>query len=755
VSVFGTDHRTMVSIDGVIGPVSTRIAACLATGLLAVGTVAFAGSAPASAAEPAPLLVSIDSMPASLPPTGEITVTGQVTNRSKESWTDLNVYLLTSPVPLTTDAELAQAQRTDPLTEIGGRLTAAELFDPVGDLEPGASVDYTLSVPREELQITGAAGVYWLGVHVLGASEEGRLDGADGRARTFIPLMEPAGPRATMSLVMPLEAGVRRDTEGRLRNLDNWQDLLGPQGRLGRLLRLSDTTTTTPVTWVLDPAVVDAAISVAGDNPALSTAPDDGGEFEPTAPDGNSSSEPSDQTSDEASDEPSNEPSNEPSEDPSDDEPELSPQAERATDWLASFRRQAERHTVLAVAYGGADVASMLRRTFDELFVEATDLSARTMEGLDVETSPVVAPANGFLPREALASLDTLTPVLLSEAAVPAATETVIETDRGLRIVLGDNSVASGGPGPTPAYRALALRQRILSEAAVHALSSNGNQPLVVSTPQLWNPGRDWRRADFLSGLDEPWLRTVDLPTVTAMANPPDPDKDANDVEVSYPRAEARAEVPLANLLATEELGQTGDVLADLLTQNDTVGATLDKSAFLASTYLARKRPNAAAAAARASNDAIRSLMDRVRIEGPSFVTMSSEEGTFAITLVNDLDEPVTVGVRAETGSSDLVIASPEDVALGPGQRASVRLRATSLDVGVHSVSLLPTNSNGQPLGSETRFNVRSSQVGLVIWIILGVGVTLLFLASGIRIMKRVRTRGSTRDPRLKGAAAG
>lgn len=737
VSVFGTDHRTMVSIDGVIGPGSTRIAACLATGLLTVGTVTFAGSAPASAAESAPLLVSIDSMPASLPSTGEVTVTGHVTNRSKENWTDLNVYLLTSLAPLTTDAELADAQRTDPLTDIGGRLTAAELFDPVGDLEPGASVDYTLSVPREELQITGAAGVYWLGVHVLGASEEGRVDGADGRARTFIPLMEPDGPRTTMSLVMPLEAGIRRDTEGRLKNLDTWRELLGPQGRLGRLLRLSDASTTTPVTWVLDPAVVDAAISVAGDNPAISTAPDDGEETEPTEPDGNSSSAPSDLTSD----------------DPSDDEPELPAQAERAEGWLASFRRQAERHTVLAVAYGGADVASMLRRTFDELFVEATELSARTMEGLDVETSPVVAPANGFLPRQALTSLDTQTPVLLSEAAVPAATETVMETDRGLRIVLGDSSVASGGPTPTPAYRALALRQRILSEVAVHALSSNGKQPLVVSTPQLWNPGGQWRRADFLSGLDQPWLRTVDLSTLTATANPPDPDKDANDVGLSYPRAEARAELPLANLLATEELGETGEVLADLLTQNGTVDATLAKSAFLASTYLARRHPNAAAATARESNDAVRSLMDRVRIEGPSFVTMSSEEGTFAITLVNDLNEPVTVGVKAETGSTDLVIASPDVVSLGPGQRASVRLQATSLGVGLHSVSLLPTNSNGQALGSATRFNVRSSQVGLVIWIILGVGVTLLFLASGVRIIKRVRTRGSTRAPRLKGAA--
>ncbi len=740
--VEGLCHRRVDSIECVPRPVAARIAACLATGLLAVGVVPLTGSASAVAGFSTPLQVSIDSMsPAAIPAKGEITVTGQIINRSDDTWTDLNVYLLTSPGPFTTSEELAEAQQTDPAAEIGGRLTAEELYDSVGDLAPGSSISYALSVAREDLEVTGEPGVYWLGVHVLGATETGRIDGADGRARTFVPLMDRKGPRATMSLVMPLKAGVRRAPDGRLRNLRAWQDLVSPEGRLGRLIQLSGTSLGFPVTWVVDPAVLDAARSVAADNPPMSTAPTgEGDETDPGGPEESPGSSPSEGTSGDPSEDPSGDPDHE-------EAPAPSEEAEQAADWLDTLRRQSEQHTVLTVPYGDLDVASILRHGFDDLYAQATELSTQTAGDLGVETSPVVAPATGFLPKGILPKLSQETPVLLTEAAAPAAPEPVVETERGLRIVLGNSAVEQGGPTPTPPYRALALRQRILSEAALHALSPDNEQPLVVSTPQLWDPGGEWRLAEFFAGLDAAWLRPLDLPTASATTSSPIPPAEGYDVELRYPRSEARAELSIANLLATEELGETGAVFANLLTQNDTVDESLTKYAMLASSYGSRDHRDASVAMARETSARIRSLMERVRVEAPSFVTMSSEEGPFAVTLVNDLDEPVTVGVRAETGSSELVIPSPDPVSLGPGQRASVRLRATSKDIGLHSVSLVPTNSKGQPLGNATTFNVRSSQIGLVIWVIMGLGAAVLFLASAIRIIRRVRSRKAAHSP--------
>jgi len=691
------------------------------------------GGAAVAAEGDTPLEVSLGSMsPSSVPARGRITITGQVTNRSDSTWTDLNVYLLTSPEPFTTSRELEEASATDPGVEIGGRLLTPGLYDEIGDLAPGSSTKYTLSVAREDLQVSGAPGVYWLGVHVLGADPSGRDSVADGRARTFIPLMQRGGPRTRLSLVTPVKAAVERQPDGRLSDLSAWQELLSPEGRLGRLVQLSGTSFDVPLTWLVDPAVLDAARTAAVDNPPMSTGATDTDDDPTNAP------QPSNDPS--ASESSSGEP-------PGQEPPELSPEARVAAAWLDVFRRQSDQHTVLTAPYGDVDLAALLRGDNEATYQRATDLSAATMERLNVDVSPVIAPPSGYLPNLALPKIDPSTPLILGDGAAPEAQGSTAIGRQRHRIVLTDSSAGAGGPGPGPRFEALAVRQRILSEAAVHALTGGGDEPLVVSTPQLWDPGSEWRIADFFPGFDVPWLRTVDVPAVTA-GSPAE-----YDGKLSYPRAERRAELPIANLLATQELIEVGRVYADLLTRNDTVDDFTARSAMLASSYAARADANAAMLRARRTSQSIRADLRKVTIDGPPFVTMSSEEGTFQVTILNGLREPVTVGIEANTGSDDLVIPSPNPVALGPGQRASVRLQATSKEIGVHSVTLIPTSPSGEPLGTATRFNVRSSQVGLVIWVVIGLGAAVLFATVGIRIVRRMRERDSPDGPGLTDAA--
>ena len=735
----GLGHRQAVSIDGVTRSVLERVAACLATGLFGTAVAPFATIAPANAAEETPLRVSISSLtPSTIPNRGSVTITGQITNTSDESWTDLNVYALTSPAPFRTRAELAEANATDPTLAIGPRLTDTGLFDSIGDLAPGSSTNYTLSVPRRRLEISGEAGVYWLGVHVLGASALGRDGVADGRARSFIPLMEAGGPATTLSLVIPVKGKVQRESDGTLSNLEGWHEQLSPEGQLGRLLEFSGTSFDVPLTWVVDPAVLDAATTAASDNAPMSTAPtdgeDQGGEASPSP-----SPSPSQTPTDGASGEPPGE------------EPQRSAGAIEAADWLQTFRRQAAQHTVLSVPYGDLDVASALRNDFEAVFEQGTELSAATMEGQGVDSTPVVAPPDGYLPNPVLEQLDPATPVMLSDAAFPGSDRAVVETEDGHQVVLTDSAASAGGPAPTATHSTLAIRQRVISEAALHALSGQRDQPLTVGTPETWDPGSDWRIADFFAGLDVDWITTRDIPGVLANAEFRDGETPQTAESLVYPRSQRRNEIPVPNLIATKELSETGDVFANLLTRNDSVDEFLGKSALLASSATVRRRPRPAAALARETTRDIRNRMEEVRIDGQPFVVMSSEEGTLAVTIINDLQEPVTVGIEADTGSVNLVIPSPDPVELGPGERATVRLRATSKEIGVHSVSLMPTTEDGQPLGNETTFSVRSSQVGLVIWVIMGIGAAVLVIASGIRIAKRVRERKATHGPLLEG----
>ena len=66
-------------------------------------------------------------------------------------------------------------------------------------------------------------------------------------------------------------------------------------------------------------------------------------------------------------------------------------------------------------------------------------------------------------------------------------------------------------------------------------------------------------------------------------------------------------------------------------------------------------------------------------------------------------------------------------------------MSATSTSIGLHAVTLQVLTPEGTPLGSSVRFNVRASNVGLVIWVVMGVAGALLFVMIGFRILRRVR----------------
>jgi hypothetical protein len=91
----------------------------------------------------------------------------------------------------------------------------------------------------------------------------------------------------------------------------------------------------------------------------------------------------------------------------------------------------------------------------------------------------------------------------------------------------------------------------------------------------------------------------------------------------------------------------------------------------------------------------------------------------------------------------------PDPITLGPGKRTAIRLEARSNDIDVHAVTLVPTDVNGDPLGSLTQVSVRTSRVSTVIWVVIGFGLALLFAAIAVRLFRRIRARKATHGPRL------
>ncbi|HET6652442.1 MAG TPA: DUF6049 family protein [Nocardioides sp.] len=724
-------------------PVIARAAACLARGVLAgvVAAVALAltlgfapgATAPAAAlprggVDDSPLGVTLDTLtPSVIPQSGPITIRGEVTNRSEDTYTDLQVYLFHSQSPITSRASLAEAVTTDPETDVGPRVTPEGRFDEIGDLEPGETTSYSVTVRRRDLAITGDPGVYWVGAHVLGAVDGVRTGLAAGRARSFMPLVPATAPTADLGIVVPLRERVRRGADGSLLGLGHWQRSLVSDGRLGRIGQFA-AGSSGPLSWLVDPAVLDAVGSVAADDPPRFIGPDGTGpgQNEPSESASESPSETADPGDSEGSD------------DEETDEP--SAEAENARSWLDAFVADVQDDAVLALPYGDVDVPAFNGNQLHGTVRQAQRLSADTMAGLEVEMTPAVAPPAGYLPGRALSRVAPDTAVLMSDLAMPTVEDTVVSRPDGTRVVLTDTAAASGGPGPQSRTNLLALRQRILSDLALTALAGDTRQPVVVTLPSGFDPGEDWQTADFFGGLDQPWLRQIDLDEL--LADGPFP---ASDQAPLYPASQRDLHVPLANQLATRELGEVGRVYAELLSDNDSVADELAKQGMLASSYFVRRRPGAALNRTRNAAVSVRRTWQEVNVDGPPFVRMTSQTGPISITVENGLDVPVTVGLEATTRDPELTIATPEPINLGPGERAPIRLQADANSIGVHTVTIAATTEQGSRLGADTQFTVRTSNVGTFVWIVVGLGFAVLAVAIVIRLVRRVRAAAARR----------
>ena len=736
----------------------------LLAGSALLGT-AIVGSAPAAAAPPTPvepLEVTIETLtPGDLPAEGDIEVRGTVTNVDDETWTTVNLYPFVSETPMRTPAELRAARRIDPLAFVGERITDPGPYAVIDALEPGESASYSFTVDRDRVAAT-ERGVYWFGVHALGQDTAGRDSTADGRARTFLPLVDrPAeGPRDAgagtpgslpVAVVVPLRRRVLHEADGSLAETEDWaQELAG--GDLDRLVALADAADGAPLTWLVDPALTAAAARLAAGNPARSIAPtldpdEQGGDGDA---DGRGSGDPSPSASASSSASPS--PSPTPTDlapaevDPADLDPAVQALARTAEAWLGDLADALDGgdQQVIALPYGDLDVAGAAEQA-PGLYEKARRLAGSTLPRLDVDTDPGLSSPLGYLDSTALSLVATDETVLMTDLEVgldargrAPSLVSVGEHD----VVVTSSGAAQGGPGPGRRLSAVSLRQRILSEAALRLLEDQP-QPLVVVLPPGWAPDDPDALLDGL--VDVSW---VDLDTVESAAAQADA-VEVEEVDLRYPASQQESELSPWLARAVADQVRTGDVLQDVLTLNDRVGDVVAGEAFAAASYTTRPLRPTARESVLATTGYLRTLLSRIRVTTPPGVTLSSATGRLPATIVNDLDQPVTVRLDA-TSDIPMSLSVPDEIQVAAGGRQGVLLEATTRQQGIHNVSLLVTSVDGTPLGGRADLPIRSSQVSGVIWLIMGSGAALLFGAIALRLVRRLRA--SRREGREAGS---
>ncbi len=316
-------------------------------------------------------------------------------------------------------------------------------------------------------------------------------------------------------------------------------------------------------------------------------------------------------------------------------------------------------------------------------------------------------------------------------ASPPEAPDSVVQL-LGHTVVITSTGAESGGPGPTPADDPLALRQRLLSEAALR-LTAGDTAPLVVTIPSGWDPAD---AASFFSGLDEPWL---DVVGVTDVAGRPATDLPAS--SLAYTETDVAAELDVANFGAATDASDTATLLEQVLSSQTTIEAQVRDEVLVTLSQQHRSKPPVAAAAATRIADALRADLGSIQIQAPTSVTLSSSSGPVGATLVNGLDQPVTVRVEATTDGELTLTGGGGEREIGPGARSPVRFEAETTQPGVHNVRLSVTTVDGAPIGSFDQLPIRAAGVSALIWIIMAGAAVLLFGAIGYRLPRQIRAR--------------
>jgi len=687
-----------------------------ATSSVAAATSARATPAVARAESEEPLEVEISSLsPSYLPQQGTVRLRGTVTNVSDERWRAINVYAFIDDVPLMSSADLATTSTTPIDADVGDRIITPGTFDDIGSLAPGERARYSIQLKRSQIPVS-AAGVYWFGAHALGNTTDIRDGVADGRARTLLPLVPPETKgRERAAVVIPVRRSIRHTADGRLRSTARWAADLSVGGRLRALADFGATSGTIPVTWLVDPAVPDAVARLVAGNPPRTLAdvlpPPDGGSEAPDPGEGTPSSEivePGDEET---------------------DEPQQPPNvaATPGATWLTGFEDALAGDEVLALPFGDPDVAAIASHA-PPYYDAAVRRRGTELARWRTDTTPAVAPPDGFLSVTSLSVLSGEETVLLSDRALPPDEVRTSGRVDGQRVLFSSSATALGGPGPGDPWSELALRQRFLAEAAVRLLFHD-RTPLLTVLPPEFVPSSP---ITFWSGLDAPWLELTDTDDLGRGRRVPAD-------EIIYPVEQELTELDPENFTVAEQLIAAGRTLDNVLPRNDVVAGQVLDEALTSLSYTERDRTIESRRDTAAAVEWIGQRLERVRIRAPRGVTLSSAAGTLGTTVTNRLDQPVTVWLRT-TSLGDVDVETSDPIELAAGSRQTVLLKASASSPGVHYVRVMVTDEDGTPLGASQLVAIRSAQVSEVIWLILGVGVGLLFLAIAIRIWRRVRS---------------
>lgn len=693
-----------------------RLVVC-ALALLLGGGAIVGVAAPAEADVDPDVTVQItDVTPTELRDDSTVTLSGTVTNQGEKRWTKAQAYLVIAPSPFTTRQQVSDAVASES-SYTGERVVELDAIDEIGTLEPGATQAFQVRVPYDQLGITGAEGVYPVGVQVLATAEDGtRSNAAIARATTFLPRLGSNPTQAPGGLVWPF---VVPDLIGRDGTWTEAEDLLTRVSSGGQLRHLLDQALASPAagtTILLDPALLVAVDDLASGRrlPRDLRLSDD--------------------------------------------------QVEQARRFLDDLTGLARRVTCWTLGYARPDVLAISRANDPGPLRDVVDrATAQTLSQYQLSGRRVVWPTRQGVTSDLLEQVRGSgdRPVVVTRDAVPQweprlGSVVTRRTPAGPVPLFVDAGLDVGVPG---AATVATLRQRLLSEAAFASLDRTADpesraDAFVLIDP-TWDPGPANGRFDptkpgtsgFEPAFDPDFVAPTDLEDLMSTGRAA--------YAGAMPRTTAARPVGPSQVSSIEQVVRLADLVADLAVDGSDLATRADRAAAGLLSVGWRAHRAAGDASAEATLDRLRTRLGRLTVEGPPAITLSSAEGSFPLTLSNQTDTAVQVGVQITASNPALSIPTIKPVRVEAGERRTVTVSVDVADQTSSTLTAQLVTPEGVPVGQADSFNVRSSRVGAALWVLMGAAGLFVLLALGRRFLRGRGGSGSTDRSTTDGTGTG
>jgi hypothetical protein len=426
-----------------------------------------------------------------------------------------------------------------------------------------------------------------------------------------------------------------------------------------------------------------------------------------------------------------------------------------AQSWLNSLRSATSGSTVLALPYGDPDVAAEVQAGLTTLLGLASrggrDLISRQLPGTSILNADW--PPGGFLDERSLDALigNGITSVVLSDLALPPAggepnetpsAHASLNTDAGtIDAALADSTLSSAvNDGASAGADSALVIQRVMAETLMIEAEAPSDQRDIVITPaRRWDPSLAFAGGLLADTGQVPWLQPVTLgqvyrsPVYTKVQRSP----------LVYPGSARRAQLDPSYMDTVGSLQQSVSELASILPTgppSTAVAAPYDSALLRAVSSAWRSNPGPRAEELFAIQRQVGRAMSQVRIASRpgSHITLTSHGGQFPVTITNDLDVPVRVVVELQKNLRLTFDNGGRQQRTVPAHQAvAVDFKATAKTSGVFPIKVQLLTPDGHAYGPIVQLYVQSTVYGTITLVITGAAMAALLVAVGVRLGRR------------------